>query len=59
MTTFVPRPPYTREELEQLYPRSVQLQLVQVVSSLQQCWFWLFLVSVYNVVIKVNLFPDK
>jgi len=33
MTTLVPRGPYSREELDSLYPRGLQLQLVQVVSS--------------------------
>ena len=32
MTTFVPRPPYSKEELELLYPKDLQLQLVQIVS---------------------------
>ena len=32
MTTFVPRAPYTKEELSQLYPQELELQLVQVVS---------------------------
>ena len=31
MTTLVPRPPYTQEELARLYPNSLKLQLVQVV----------------------------
>ncbi|KAL1598780.1 hypothetical protein SLS60_007922 [Paraconiothyrium brasiliense] len=30
MTTFVPRAPYTKEELAQLYPQELELQLVQV-----------------------------
>ncbi|KAL5431592.1 hypothetical protein PMIN06_012261 [Paraphaeosphaeria minitans] len=30
MTTFVPRAPYTTEELAQLYPQQLELQLVQV-----------------------------
>ncbi|KAF1954784.1 phosphoglycerate mutase-like protein [Byssothecium circinans] len=30
MTTFVPRPPYTKEELSRLYPQELELQLVQV-----------------------------
>ncbi|KAF2461930.1 histidine phosphatase superfamily [Lineolata rhizophorae] len=30
MTTLTPRGPYTEEELEKLYPRNLQLQLVQV-----------------------------
>lgn len=34
MTTLVPAPPYTKDELEKLYPKSLQLQLVQVVSIL-------------------------
>ena len=32
MTTFVPRAPYSKEELAQLYPQELELQLVQVVS---------------------------
>ena len=31
MTTFVPRAPYTKEELEQLYPKSLELEFVQIV----------------------------
>ena len=31
MTTFVPRPPYSREELDRLYPKNLNLQLVQIV----------------------------
>ncbi|KAF2119880.1 histidine phosphatase superfamily [Lophiotrema nucula] len=30
MTTFVPRKPYSQEELEELYPHELQLQLVQI-----------------------------
>lgn len=30
MSTFTPRPPYTKEELEKLYPANLQLQQVQV-----------------------------
>ena len=37
MTTFVPRPPYTREELDRLYPKKLQLQLVQIVSPSPLC----------------------
>lgn len=33
MTTLVPRPPYSKEELDELYPQGLQLQLVQVVSQ--------------------------
>ena len=33
MTTLVPRPPYTQEELDRLYPKSLKLQLVQVVCA--------------------------
>lgn len=32
MTTLTPREPYSPEELEQLYPKGLKLQLVQVVS---------------------------
>ena len=31
MTTLQPRPPYTTEEVKELYPPGFQLQLVQVV----------------------------
>ena len=31
MTTLVPRPPYTQDELARLYPKTLKLQLVQVV----------------------------
>ena len=31
MTTLVPRPPYTQDELARLYPNTLKLQLVQVV----------------------------
>lgn len=31
MTTLTPREPYSQEELEQLYPKDLKLQLVQVV----------------------------
>ena len=31
MTTLVPRPPYTQDELAHLYPNTLKLQLVQVV----------------------------
>ena len=31
MTTLQPRPPYTTEEVKELYPPGLQLQLVQVV----------------------------
>jgi len=30
MTTLQPRAPYSQDELQQLYPESLQLQLVQV-----------------------------
>ncbi|KAK1139376.1 hypothetical protein N8T08_000827 [Aspergillus melleus] len=30
MTTLIPREPYSKEELDQLYPRDLKLQLVQV-----------------------------
>lgn len=33
MTSLVPREPYSKEELERLYPKGLQLQLVQVVSD--------------------------
>jgi hypothetical protein len=32
MTTHLPRKAYTTEELAQLYPKELELQLVQVVS---------------------------
>ena len=31
MTSLVPRPPYTQDELARLYPNTLKLQLVQVV----------------------------
>lgn len=31
MTSLQPRAPYTQEELERLYPKGLQLQLVQIV----------------------------
>lgn len=31
MTTLVPRGPYSKEELEKLYPKGLELQLVQIV----------------------------
>lgn len=31
MTTLVPRGPYSKEELEKLYPKGLRLQLVQIV----------------------------
>lgn len=31
MTTFTPRPPYSEEELDKLYPKNLELQLVQVI----------------------------
>lgn len=34
MTTLVPRGPYTQEELDKLYPKGLELRLVQIVSSL-------------------------
>lgn len=32
MTTLIPRAPYSDEELRQLYPKNLELQLVQIVS---------------------------
>ena len=32
MTTLVPRPPYSPDELDRLYPKKLNLQLVQIVS---------------------------
>ena len=37
MTTLVPRPPYTQDEIDQLYPKRVKLQLVQVVRAPHPC----------------------
>ena len=34
MTTFIPRPAYSQEELDRLYPKTLKLQLVQIVRSL-------------------------
>jgi hypothetical protein len=33
MASLRPRPPYSEEELEKLYPKNLELQLVQVVCS--------------------------
>ncbi|KAF2845655.1 histidine acid phosphatase-like protein [Plenodomus tracheiphilus IPT5] len=35
MTTFVPRQPYTQAELDKLYPKELELQLVQIARELQ------------------------
>lgn len=32
MTTLVPRQPYSQQELDKLYPKELELQLVQIVS---------------------------
>ena len=32
MTTLVPRPPYSSDEIDRLYPKRLNLQLVQIVS---------------------------
>jgi acid phosphatase len=34
MTTLEPRGPYSSEELQKLYPKDLELQLVQVVSHI-------------------------
>ena len=34
MTTLVPRPPYSQHELDQLYPQTLKLQLVQIVGAI-------------------------
>jgi acid phosphatase len=31
MTTFIPRQSYSQEEIEKLYPKELELQLVQIV----------------------------
>lgn len=31
MTTLIPREPYSKEELDRLYPKELKLELVQVV----------------------------
>lgn len=31
MTTFIPRQSYSQEEIDKLYPKELELQLVQVV----------------------------
>ena len=36
MTTLIPRGPYSEEELAQLYPKELKLQLVQVVCQCPQ-----------------------
>jgi hypothetical protein len=33
MTTFVPRQSYSQEELDKLYPKELELQLVQIVGK--------------------------
>ena len=33
MTTLKPRPPYSQDELDRLYPKSLQLEQVQIVSE--------------------------
>lgn len=37
MTTLVPRPPYTQDELDRLYPKNLKLQLVQIVRPALFC----------------------
>lgn len=34
MTTLVPRQPYSKDELEKLYPKELELQLVQIVRQI-------------------------
>lgn len=34
MTTLIPRPAYTQEEIDRLYPSGLKLQLVQIVRNL-------------------------
>lgn len=34
MTTLTPRPPYTQDELDSLYPKTLKLQLVQIVRAI-------------------------
>lgn len=36
MTSLTPREPYSKEELERLYPKELKLQLVQVVSLVDE-----------------------
>ena len=36
MSSFVPRGPYSEAELERLYPKSLHLQLVQIVRPIRQ-----------------------
>jgi len=45
MTTLVPREPYSREELGSLYPKGLQLQLVQIVSSRYSLLFAIVVVA--------------
>lgn len=33
MTTLRPRPPYSAEQLQRLYPENLRLQLVQIVGQ--------------------------
>lgn len=39
MTTLSPRPPYTQDELESLYPKTLKLQLVQIVRTIRRLPF--------------------
>jgi hypothetical protein len=48
MTTHVPRGPYTPEELAQLYPKDLELQLVQIVRQTLYILVALVLCSEYD-----------
>lgn len=44
MTTLIPRQPYSQDELEKLYPKELELQLVQIVSCIL-CFLFLYLTN--------------
>ncbi|KAK2762266.1 hypothetical protein FQN54_001276 [Arachnomyces sp. PD_36] len=46
MTTLIPRDPYTKKELDLLYPKNLRLQLVQVLVG-----------SSYDTVIMPDAYP--
>jgi hypothetical protein len=57
MATLIPREPYTKEELERLYPKDLQLQLVQVVSLIPH--ESLLSPIVHNLSAHINEFPHR
>lgn len=54
MTTLVPHPPYTQDELDSLYPKTLKLQLVQIVSQ-----FSVLGVSLVNPCLCSFRYPEK